>query len=560
MYKSGIKRLDDYCEKVHRGKIDVCELIKKAVQRHYSELAASKRKKYPYYFEPLAAEHAIFFFENLLVHWKGESAGKPFILESWEVFIVGTLFGWLRKDTRTRRFREAYIEIPRKNGKSPLAAGIALYMLTWDEEPGAEVYTFATQQKQAKIVFKYADRMAKKSEKLSEDLVYHVDTVSYGFSSLTPMSKEHKGLEGLNTHCAVNDEVHAWKGRDLYDVVDNSTGARRQPLIVNITTAGDDREGIAYDLRTYGRDILNGVAKGERFFVFISTIDESDLPKWDTERVWKKANPNYGVSVYREDFIELVEKARISQAKKNDFLTKRLNVWVSSHSAWMAMEEWEKRNVRPLPRSEFQGWSCYLSADLASKIDLCSVYLLFRKEKDLYYVYGRNYLPEAALERSRRKSQYRAWADEGYLTITDGDITDFDFIEEDIIEFKGQHNVLEFGYDPYQATHLVTNLQKRRVKCVEIGQTVKNLSEPMKELDAWVRSGKIEHAGDPVLSWAVSNVVAKLDKKDNIFPVREQRENKIDPAVAVIMSIALHLRTALPDPAKPVRRARIIAI
>lgn len=512
---------------------------------------------FEYYFNPGAALHALNYFNNLR-HWKGKWAGQVVVLEPWQVFVVGSLFGWLRKDNNLRRFREGYLEVPRKNGKTTILAGIGLYLMDFDNEPGAEIYSAATSRNQSMIVFNDAYQMVSQSDKLRRELTLRKSTIVSNRmkSKFMPLSKESKRMDGLNTHGGLFDELHAWPSRDLYDVIDTSTGSREQPMLVSISTAGDNREGICYEIRDYLIKVLEDVIQDERFFGIIFTIDKGDEEKWDQPEVMKKANPNFGISLFEEDLQALVTKARESEAKKNDFKTKRLNIWISSYSSWMDMDSWGKNESSDLDIEEYKGKPCYIALDLSSKLDLASYVILFRDGKKLIPFF-RHYLPEMTIERNLigKKSIYKAWQTAEWIRTCAGEVIDYDQILEDIRNDLSMFDVQAVGYDPFQAAYLVQQLQKDKVKTIQIGQTVKNLSEPTKELEALVKSQGIEYQKDPVLRWSVSNVVVRYDKKDNIFPTKEGNDNKIDPAIALIMGIAMHLIKPIKPTVK--RKARV---
>jgi phage terminase large subunit-like protein len=314
-------------------------------------------------------------------------------------------------------------------------------------------------------------------------------------------------------------------------------GARAQPLIWNITTAGSDISGICYEVRANLIKILEGVAQDEAMFGLIYTLDEGD--DWTLEASWRKANPNYGVSVNPDDLARKAAKAMRTPSYVNTFLTKHLNIWVSSETAWMDMFAWGRCRDKTLEIEQFEGEPCWMGLDLASKIDIAALLYLFRREIDgasHFYPFLKSYLPEEAAEESKN-SQYSGWAREGRLILTEGNITDIDRIEQDIREAASLYQIEAIGYDPFQATQIAGRLGNDGFPVVEVRPIVLNFSEAMKELEALVLSGRLHHDGDPVLTWMMSNVVAKLDNKDNIFPRKERPENKIDGMVALIMAL-----------------------
>lgn len=535
--KSYVRIAAQYCKDVLSEKVPACEYVKKACQRQVNDLKKEKTKAFPYRFNVKKASRVCAFIEKL-PHIKGEWAGKTISLEPWQVFILTTVFGWERKKTLLRRFRTVYIEVPRKNGKSCLSSAVALYMLAADGEKGCEVYSAATTRDQARIVFDVAKSMAQRTEPFREhfgvDVNAHNLCILDSSSKFEPLSADADTLDGLNVHCAIIDELHAHKTRLVWDVMETATGSRTQPLVWTITTAGSNRAGICYEQRDYVLKLLNDVSKDETYFGIIYTVDEGDL--WSDASTWKKANPNYGVSIYPDDLERLARKAMQLPSAVNNFLTKRLNVWVNADTAWMDMQLWEKCIDRTLTMDMFRGKQCYVGIDLASKIDLAPVVYVFPGEDGNFTVFCKSYLPEDAVE-SSSNSQYTGWVRSGHLLTTEGNVIDFNQIKEDLREFKSNYEIKEIAYDPFQATQFSVEMAQEGFPMVELGATVKNFSEPMKELEALVYKCKIHFDGDPVLTWAVSNVVCHRDAKDNIYPRKEFENNKIDPVVALLMAL-----------------------
>ena len=324
----------------------------------------------------------------------------------------------------------------------------------------------------------------------------------------------------------------------VHDVIETATGARTQPLIWCITTAGSNRSGICYELRTYLTKILDRVVEDETFYGIIYTLDEGD--DWSDPGVWAKANPNLGISVFEDDMARLCRKAQTMPSAVNNFLTKRLNVWVNADTAWMDMVAWERCGNPDLTIDEFEGQPCYVGIDLASKRDIASLVVMFPRYGDQglerVHTFTRHYLPEDEVENATN-SQYGGWTASGRITATPGNIIDYAYIEADMDDLASRFEVREVAYDPFQATQFSTRMMERGFTMVEVRPTVLNFSEPMKELESLVVSGRLVHDADPVLTWMVSNVVCHLDAKDNIFPRKERPENKIDGVVAAIMAL-----------------------
>lgn len=520
----------DYARQVAEEKIPACKWTRLACERQLKDLERTDLE-----WRPAAAEKFCNFVE-LMPHVKGKWKSKTIQLEPWQEFIYCTIFGWYTLDG-LRRFRTVYIEVPRKNSKSTMSAPVGLWMLGPEKEPGAEVYSAATTRDQAKIVFGIAKQMARKTPGYTKK--FSVDVNAQNLSSIPinskfePLSSDYNSLDGLNTQCAVVDELHAHKTRRVFDVLETSTGSRLQPLLWLITTAGSDRSGICYEQRTYLTKILRGAQEDDSYFGIIYTVDEGD--DWTDEEVWKKANPNWDVSVIVDDIRRLGNKAQIMASAQNSFLTKRLDVWVNADTAWMNMQDWTACADEGLDVDEFEGSPCWLGLDLASKIDIAALVQLIERD-DNYYLFGRFYLPEEAIERGDNDS-YSGWATDGRLITTEGEMLDYGRIEEDLQDLKSRFEIQEVLYDPFQATQLATRMAKEGFPMVEVSPTVKNFSEPMKELEGRVYARKIVHNGCPVLTWMVSNVVCHRDAKDNIYPRKEQPQNKIDGVIAALMCI-----------------------
>ncbi|MEO5331327.1 MAG: terminase large subunit [Magnetococcus sp. YQC-5] len=487
-------------------------------------------------------------FIELLPHTKGPKAGQLIKLDPWQVFIVMSIFGWVRRSDNTRRFRRVYIEVPRGNAKSTLAAAIALYMLAADGEAGAEVYSLATTSEQAKIVFGVAQQMVRKSaglrQKFGIELAAHsIYQMSTG-SVFKALSSRDDSLDGKNTHLGCIDELHAHRTRAIYDVIETSTGKRNNSLLLTITTAGFDRSGICYEVRSYVRSVLDGKVNDDSQFGIIYGIDQGD--DWTSLEALKKANPSWGCAVRPEVVVALQKKAMQVPSAVNNFLTKHLDEWVSSHVSWMDMRAWDGCANPDLRIEDFARQPCWIGLDLASKIDVAAMVMIFKLDGGKVAIFGRFYLPETAIDLSGN-AQYEGWRREGRLTVTTGNVLDFEWIKADLIDARGKFDVRAVAYDPFQAMQLATEMLADGLPMVEVGATVRNFSEPMKQLDALVRQGLLVHDGDPILGWMASNVVAHTDAKDNIYPRKERPENKIDGIVAAIMALSRALTEEEPN-------------
>src|SRR5690625_1141270 len=427
--------------------------------------------------------------------------------------------------------------IPTHN--SEWSAAVALYMFAADGEHGAEVYSGATTEKQAKIVFTAAQRMARKTEAFRE--AFGVEVMASNLSIPENGSKFEpligKPGDGASPSCAIVDEYHEHATDHLYDSMETGMGAREQPLMWVITTAGSDISGPCYELRSDVIRTLEGTLKNDELFGIIYTIDKDD--DWTSEEALIKANPNIGVSVDGDYLRRQIRDAVANSRRQNITKTKHLNVWVQAREAWMNMEAWN-RQAREMTEDEFAGEPCWMGLDLASKIDIASAVKVFRRGEE-WFVFGRHYLPEDRIEDVENR-HYQKWLTDGHLQGTEGDIIDHDANEADIAADADRHKLLTVGYDPYNATQLAVNLTRRRIETLEIRQTAKFLSDPMKWIEALVLAGNLWHDGNAAMTWMMSNVVARVDANDNVFPRKERAENKIDGPVALIIAMNVAMR------------------
>ncbi len=540
-----------YADDVISGRVIAGQLIILACNRFVRDLKHQDSNSFPYHFDMDAGNKACQFVEEM-PHIKGEWAkkGLKIELELWQCFAIVNIFAWKCSKTikdvdgnilmheGTRRFRTVYWEVARKNAKSTILSAIGNYMLIADGEEGAEIYSAATTHKQAKIVWQDARAMVDKASGLKKHMGVETNAKNISIPERSckfePLHSQGETLDGLNVHCAINDELHAHKKRDLYDVLETATGSRKQPLILNITTAGTNKAGICYELRTYVVKLLQRVFTDETFFGLIYTLDKDDDAM--DRKNWIKANPNYGVSVYPFDMERLAKKAKESPASMNNFLTKRLNLWCNAEAAWMSMQEWDKCADPKMKEEDFRQDPFWIGVDLASKIDMNCVVALYKRiidDETHVYAFPKFYLPEQAIE-DGSNSQYDGWRRRGLLIATPGEIIDMDLIEDDVIAMRDNRDLQEVCYDPgHNATQWATHLDDEGMDMVEVRPSVMNFSEPLKWWEALVKCGRWHHDGNEIMTWMVSNVVIKYDAKDNIYPRKERVENKIDGPVAV---------------------------
>ncbi len=492
-----------------------------------------------YIYDVAKAEKACKFIEQM-PHTKGKWAAqkKKLILEGWQCFIVCNLFGWVN-ESGLRRFRKAYLKIPRKNGKSLFAAAIGHYMFSKDGEFGAEVYSGATTEKQAWEVFGPAKLMAQRTEEYTDHFGIEVNAKNMNIlengSKFEPLIG--KPGDGASPSCAIADEYHEHQTDDFVETMETGMGARDQPLLIIITTAGNNISGPCYDMESECKKLLSGVFEDDRIFALMFGVDEGD--DWTDPEILEKANPNFGVSVGAEFLIAQQKEAVRNASKQNAFKRKHLNQWVGAKTAWMNMESFKKCADTSLKIEDFIGKDCIIPVDLASRIDITAILKVFEEEiegKKHYTAFSRFYIPEAEAF-NVKNHHYQGWMNEGWLTVTDGNEIDFNEIQEDIKNDLEKYNAKEITYDPWRATQLAQGLQSEGANIIEFRNTVANMSPAMYELEAAINSGRFHYDGNPILTWMMSNVVAKIDAKDNIYPRKEKQENKIDGVVALIMAI-----------------------
>ncbi len=540
MISSYVEVARQYADDVVNGRISACLFARQACQRQVGD----RSNGVPGYEFKDDKAHRVCQFIEKLPHIKGDLAKKKQLikLDPWQIFILTTVFGWVDEDGN-RRYKTVYTEIPRKNAKSTLTSGVGLFLLAADGEEGAEVYSAATTRDQARIVWQDAKRMSDRTPGLARrfgvETAAHAIYVDQTASTFKALSRDQGGnLDGLNVHGGLIDELHAHKTRDVFDVIETGTGARSQPLIWLITTAGFNKAGICFEQRSYVTKILSGAVEDPEYFGIVYTVDDEDLENDESlftdPAIWEKANPNWAKSVNPKDIARKARKALEVPSARNNFLTKHLNVWVNADTAWMDMLAWD-RCASTLTMEDFAGQPCYVATDLATKTDIASVAYLFERDGS-YYAFVKNYLNEDAAEEARN-SQYSGWGITGSLILTPGNVTDFGQIEQDIMFASEEYNITEVVFDPWQAEYLRQSLVDQGLETAIMRPTVENFSAPMKELQALVLQGKFKHDNCPVLNWMMSNVVAHMDAKDNIYPRKEFQENKIDGVVALIMGI-----------------------
>ena len=535
--KNTVEQGIQYAVDVVEGSIIANKYTIQACERFLSDLERAEIREDGLEFKPEQAQKFLDF-ASLCCHTKGEWSGKPIILEPWQVFISVNLFGFYKYEHR--RFLFAYIEVARKNGKSTFAAIVLLYMLILDDE-GAEVYTAATARHQARIVFDQAKAIVDRSESLKKIITVFQNNLSCvrKGSKAEPLSKEAKRLDGLNTSCAIMDEMHEM-AQEVWDVIETSTGSRRAPLMLGITTAGFNRDSMCYAKRDYVSKILEGMIQNDEFFGLIFSLDEGD--DWTDPAVWGKANPNLGKSVKTKMLDNLCKQAREMPSSVTGYLTKHMNVWTTAETRWLNSEKWGEC-YESYREEDLEGLTAYGGLDLSSTQDITAFVLVFPKPQPdgthKYYTITRFFLPEdTVFERVRKnKVPYDSWARDGHLILTPGAIVDYDFIVNEVKKLSKKYQIKEIAFDPWNATQTALQLSAEGHTMVSIQQTTRNLSEPMKEIEKWIIGRQFRHNGNPVYTWMSNNICAKRDANDNLFPNKEKSTEKIDGITATITAV-----------------------
>lgn len=540
-----------FCNAVLSGERSACKLVMLACQRFQRDLERQGAEGFRYLFDIDEAERWLAHLARLK-HVKGPLAGRFYEPSGWQCFCTMNLYGWRTLEGR-RRFTEAYIECPRGQGKSFWVAGLGLGHLTIDGEYGAEIYCGATSEKQAWEVFRPARGMCLNNPEFCAEYGIDVHPRSRTISITSAGSRFEPLIgvpgDGAAPSFAIIDEYHEHSNSDQIDTMTTGMQKRRQPMLFIITTAGSDFGGPCREKRQDCVKILDGSVVDETVFAIIFTIDtlsdgaEADDP-WDTVESLIKAQPGWFEHINRDFILSELEKARRNPGKQASFRTKYLDQWVGAKAAWMNMLKFQACGRREFDLERLMaepGWRWYIGLDLASKIDLASLAMLGvlgTGSTARYRLHIDRWAPEAQLQDGKNSARYSRWRDAGCINITDGDIVDFDLIEERVLWYRGKADIVAVGYDPFQATQFATHMLAEGVPMVEVPMTVRQISDPMKELEAVIYDQRFEFdAADEPLVWQAGNVVAKRDKKQNVFPDKEREEAKIDDIVATLIAM-----------------------
>lgn len=521
-----------YTQQVMSGEILTCEFVRLAVKRYFSDFEVALEKGW--FFDRKAAARAIKFIESLK-HTKGEWVGRKFILEPWQQFIIWNIFGWKLADG-TRRFRYVYIEIARKNGKTALSAGIGLYMLFADGESRPEVYSAATVKDQAKICFADAVEIVKATD-LKNYITPYRNSIVYELKGgqFKPLSSDYGTHDGLNPSCGIIDEFHAHKDSGMFDVIKSAFGARRQPLMFIITTAGFNKAGACYAYRDNVIKVLRGVNQDDTLFGMIYTLDSNE--EWDNPKMWIKSNPNLGVSLSVDYLAGEIKDAKNRPEAVRNVMTKNVNLWVDAEKTWILDDVWQRCGGETL-LADLQGCDCWGGLDLSNVSDITAFVLIFN-ENNRFQLLPFFWIPEEKmLEKIRKENiNYDHWVRQGFVKVTPGNITDYDFVKADILKIAASYNLKSTAYDRWNSSQTIIDLSNEGLTFNPFGQGYGSMSAPIKQFEALVLSQQIEHFGNPVLRWMLSSTLVKTDPAGNIKPDKEKSTQKIDGIVASIMAL-----------------------
>ena len=524
-----------YVEDVASGKVIVGGNIKLAIQRFQMDLQREELE-----FREDVVDGAIDFISTLK-HFTGKSSGQNFILEDWQAFIVANIVGWYWKGTDNRRYSSSYIEISRKQGKTALAAALCLYFLIADGEDGAEVDLAANSKEQAKIAFSFCSTFTKQLDPKAKYLKAYRDSIllDANNSKLKVFAADDSKLDGFNASFGLIDEYHSAKNSKVRDVIKSSMGMRQNPHLCTITTAGFDKTLPCYKLRSTAIDILNGLKEDDSMFIAIYCLDEDD--EWMDEKNWVKCSPNLDVTVTSKYIREQVQSAINNPSEEVGVKTKTLNLWCDSAKVWLP-ETYIIKASRNIDWNSLKDYPCYVGVDLASTSDLTAVSYLVVKD-GLYYFKTDYYLPESALKEKADRELYKYWKQMGLLQITEGNVTDYDYITNDLMKYSNIVNIQKVGYDKYNSTQWAITATELGLPLEEYPQTLGNFNKPTREMERLLLSGKAVVDNNEITRWCFKNVTLKSDYNGNVKPNKSINAKKIDGAISMIQALGMYLDT-----------------
>nr|DAV88454.1 MAG TPA: Large Terminase [Caudoviricetes sp.] len=527
------KKYIQYAEDVLSGKIVTGHYIKLAAERFFRLMYDGR-----YEFREDKVEQVCGFI-SIIHHYTGKHAGKPFVLEAWQEWIVASMYGFYLRGTNERLVQSAYIEMARKQGKSAFASALCLYHLIADGEMNAEVYMAANSKDQAKVSFNMASNFSKMLDPGKEFLDPYRDTIKYErtLSLLKVLAADSSKLDGPNASMYLIDEYHAAKNSGVKDVLQSSQGMRENPMAVIITTAGFDRLGVCYQYREMCTEVVSGLKEDDTLFIAIYCLDKED--DWKDEAVWVKSNPNLGVTVQTKYLKTQVRKAINTPSDEVGIKTKNLNIWCDAEKTWIK-DDYILSASANVNLEEYNGLDCFIGVDLSSTSDLTSFSVMIpTTEKMVWKTFY--FLPEAALTEKRFKELYGEWARQGALCITPGNVVDYDFILNKIMEIGQILNIVTIGYDSWNATQFVINCTEKGLPMEPYSQSIGNFNKPTKELERLLLSGVAVIDNNIITRHCFRNVVMARDKNGNTKPSKQYEEKKIDGVIAMIEALGVYL-------------------
>jgi len=541
--------VNNYCEDILSGKIPSGLHTRNAVERFLGDLKSIKDDSNRWYFDEGAVEQVVTFISKLK-HFAGKYAGKPFILEPWQLFIVANLYGFYNLDG-TRRFQTAYLEMARKQGKTALVAALALYHLIGDNEPAAEILFAANSREQAKIGFDmvrgfaarwhnkhYKDNSANQMIRRYRSDILYPKTNSF----IKTLAADSNKLDGYNCSLGIVDEYHSAPNSQVRDVIRSSQGMRLNPLLITITTAGFDKSLPCYELHTVCAEIIAGVKQDDSLFSVIYALDEED--DWRDPANWVKSNPNLNVTVGSEFIVRQVQQATNSPNDEVGVKTKNLNIWCDSSTVWIP-DDFVVSSTKKLDLADFKGETCYIGVDLASNVDLTAVSYLFVKDNK-YYFFNDFYIPADTLKTRylhADKELYKQWVDKGYLKTTSGNVTDYNYITKDILAVAENCEIEVIYYDKYNANAWAIQCTEEGLNMKQFSQTIGNFNNCTKEFERLILSNHVVIDDNPVMRYCLRNVELRMDFNGNVKPNKSSEKKKIDGVISSLQSLAAYIET-----------------
>ena len=541
-YPRPVQQAIDYAARVVDGEIPAGKWVRLACKRFRRDMREAQRRDGQWYFDPQRAIRPIIF-AGYMRNIKGPEAGLPISLMDWQNWLICNLYGFVDRPTGIRRFRQASVWVPRGNGKSSLAAVLALNSTFVEGEGGAEGYTAAVTRDQARIVFDLCNAMTTRSPEFRRQFgvqskansIYQTSTAS----KLMPVSSDAKALDGLNVHFAVLDEIGSHRSKAVYDVILTAMGKRTQPLLISISTATDNVTGVGKQVWDYSEKVLEGLFTDNQLFAVMYAADlEDDV--W-AETTWRKANPGWGQMVQPAAIASTARQAQASPALKAAFMTRHLNIWVQADFAVFDVALWDQCAQPQMQLSEFMGQPCFVAIDMAVRVDLAAGTVMFPYHDEAtdqirYAIFHRAWLPRTAVDPNRNPA-YVGWVEDGWITVTEGETTDYSEIEDWVRLIARDHDMRAMVYDPHKLQQFAQRLGNEGFPVLEYRPSTLNFSEPTQTLDQLIRDRRIDHDASPVARWCIGNVVGHFDKRDNIYPNKARNEAKIDCAICDIMAI-----------------------